>query len=68
MAEEMLKESAARESELKSARRYQPAAAPRQRAQPSLGSELARAAVKQLNSRQGQALVRGILGSLFKGR
>ena len=26
------------------------------------------AAVKQLNTRQGQALVRGILGSLFKGR
>ncbi len=65
MAEEMLAEAGAREKELKSARRYEPKAA---RAQPSLGNELARAAVKQLNSRQGQALVRGILGSLFKGR
>ncbi len=47
-------------------RRYE---APRRRAaQPSLGSELARTAIKQLNTRQGQALVRGILGSLFKGR
>ena len=45
------------------------AAAPHPTApEPSLGSELARAAVKQLNTRQGQALVRGILGSLFKGR
>ncbi len=35
---------------------------------PSLGAELAKTVVKQLNSRQGKALVRGILGSLFKGR
>jgi DNA helicase HerA-like ATPase len=64
MAEKMLAEAAERDKEFKTARRYEPARS----SQPSLGSELARAAVKQLNSRQGQALVRGILGSLFKGR
>jgi DNA helicase HerA-like ATPase len=64
-AEAMLAEAEARDRELKQARRYEPA---RSRPQPSLGSELARAAVKQLNTRQGQRLVRGILGSLFKGR
>jgi DNA helicase HerA-like ATPase len=68
MAEEMLKRAEAQEAELKQARRYE---APRRsptRAEPSLGAELARAAVKQLNTRQGQALVRGILGTLFKSR
>jgi hypothetical protein len=65
MAEEMLNQAEA--GQHRQGRRYDPA--PRApRAQPSLGSELARAAVKQLNTRQGQALVRGILGSLFKGR
>ncbi len=68
MAEEMLQQSAAQAKELKQARRYEPNASSPTRSQPSIGSELARAAVKQLNSRQGQALVRGILGSLFKGR
>ncbi len=70
MAEDMLKQAQAQQADLKQARRYEPAArAPSAaRAQPSIGTELARAAVKQLNSRQGQALVRGILGSLFKGR
>ncbi len=68
MADAMLKEASAREAELKQARRYEPARAPAGRAQPSLGAELARVAVKQLGTRQGQALVRGILGSLFKGR
>ncbi len=34
----------------------------------SLTEELAKTVVKQLSSRQGKALVRGILGSLFKGR
>jgi DNA helicase HerA-like ATPase len=65
LAEAMLAEAETRERELKQARRYEPAPS---RAQPSLGAELARAAVKQLNTRQGQRLVRGILGSLFKGR
>ena len=35
---------------------------------PSLGADLARTVVKQLGTREGQRLVRGILGSLFKGR
>ena len=70
MAEDMLKQAQAQQADLKQARRYEPAArAPSSpRAQPSIATELARVAVKQLNSRQGQALVRGILGSLFKGR
>ena len=67
MAEEMMKQAGTREAEMKQARRYEPARrAPR--AEPSLTTEIARVAVKQLSSRQGQALVRGILGSLFKGR
>lgn len=65
MAEEMLKQASARDAEPQRARRYEPQRrAPR--AEPSIGAELARAAVKQLNTRQGQALVRGILGTLFK--
>jgi DNA helicase HerA-like ATPase len=69
MAEDMLKQASARDAELKQARRYEPA--PRRtstREEPSLTSVITRAAVKQLSTRQGQALVRGILGSLFKGR
>jgi DNA helicase HerA-like ATPase len=65
MAEEMLAEAAGREQPAR-ARRYEPARGGR--AQPSLGSEIARTVVKQLGTRQGQALVRGILGGLFKGR
>jgi hypothetical protein len=38
------------------------------RAQPSMGSEIARTVVKQLGTRQGQQLVRGILGGLFRSR
>lgn len=68
MAEEMMKAAAAPQAETKQGRRYEaPRRAPA-RAEPSLTTEIARAAVKQLGSRQGQALVRGILGSLFKGR
>lgn len=40
----------------------------RSRSDPTLGSALAKTFAKQLSSRQGQAIVRGILGSLFKGR
>ena len=68
VAEEMLREAEAHEAELKQARRYEAPRRTSTRSEPSIGAELARAAVKQLNSRQGQALVRGILGSLFKGR
>jgi DNA helicase HerA-like ATPase len=65
MAEEMLAEAQAREQPGRG-RRYEPTRGGR--AQPSLGSEIARTVVKQLGTRQGQALVRGILGGLFKGR
>ena len=34
----------------------------------SLGADLARGVVKQLSTREGQRLVRGILGGLFKAR
>lgn len=61
MAEQMLQQAEARQSRRADPPRRAPA-----RAEPSLGAELARAAVKQLGSRQGQALVRGILGTLFK--
>jgi DNA helicase HerA-like ATPase len=67
MAEEILKASKARDAEPARGRRYEPTARST-RQQPSLGSEIARTVVKQLGSRQGQQLVRGILGSLFKGR
>jgi DNA helicase HerA-like ATPase len=65
MAEQMLREAQARKP------MAAPAAAPRPRAtraEPSLGAEIARTVVKQLGSRQGQQLVRGILGGLFRGR
>jgi DNA helicase HerA-like ATPase len=68
MAETMLRDAEAREAELRQARRYQAPRRTAARPAPSLGAELARAAVKQLSTRQGQALVRGILGGLFKGR
>ncbi|HRO12868.1 helicase HerA-like domain-containing protein [Amaricoccus sp.] len=67
MAEEMLKQAAQRDAELRQARRYQPAPA-RGRAQPSITTEITRTVIKQLGTRQGQQLVRGILGGLFKGR
>ncbi|HYH46700.1 MAG TPA: helicase HerA-like domain-containing protein, partial [Thermoanaerobaculia bacterium] len=68
LAEEMLGQASESEQAVKRGRRYEPTRPTGGRPGPSLGSELARAAVRQLNSRQGQALVRGILGSLFKGR
>jgi DNA helicase HerA-like ATPase len=69
MAEAMLKQAQAQEQELKSARRYEPArSSSGGRQQASLGSEIARTVVRQLGTRQGQAMVRGILGGLFKGR
>jgi DNA helicase HerA-like ATPase len=68
-AEEMLQQAEAREAELKQARRYEPTRSSRSTRQPpSFGSEIARTVVKQLGTRQGQQLVRGILGGLFKGR
>lgn len=38
------------------------------RAEPSLSEALTKTVIKQLNSREGQKLVRGILGGLFRGR
>ena len=67
LAEEMLREAAEAEKAERSARRYEPAPR-RTRAQSSLGEELARTVVKQLGTRQGQKLVRGILGGLFRAR
>lgn len=49
-------------------RRYEPAPPARQRPEPSLGESLARTVMKQLGTREGQRLVRGVLGSLFRGR
>ncbi|OSP53750.1 helicase HerA-like domain-containing protein [Pseudoruegeria sp. SK021] len=55
-----------------SSRRYTPETATRSRpakaAEPGLGEVLAKTMIKQLSSRQGQRFVRGVLGSLFKGR
>jgi DNA helicase HerA-like ATPase len=67
MAEEMLKQAEARETELKQARRYEPTAS-RSRSQPSVSSEITHTVIKQLGTRQGQQLVRGILGGLFRSR
>jgi uncharacterized protein len=65
LAEEMLRQAEARKTGTGThARRYE---AP-SRSGPSIGEDLARTVVRQLNTRQGQKLVRGILGSLFRGR
>jgi uncharacterized protein len=65
LAEEMLRESRAMRGAAPTSRRYQ---TPARQAGGSLGEDLARTMVRQLSTRQGQKLVRGILGSLFKGR
>jgi uncharacterized protein len=70
MAEGMFQEKEARaraEREFASGRRYEHKA-PDRRAQPSIAEALAKTVVRQLGSRQGQAMVRGILGGLFKAR
>ena len=75
LAEEMLREAeAARKAPAPEpsgsrGRRYEPEAPRRSGGTgTSLGADLARTVVKQLGTREGQRLVRGILGSLFKGR
>ena len=60
MAEEMLKGAG-------TSRRYEPPARAQRRG-PSLSEEVTRTVVRQLGTRQGQALVRGILGGLFGRR
>ena len=70
MAEEMLKAAQGKPAS-GTGRRYEPAArapAPPRAKQSSLGADLARGVVKQLSTREGQRLVRGILGGLFKAR
>jgi DNA helicase HerA-like ATPase len=70
LAEKMLAEAKAEadaEKALSRARRYEPRA-PARRSEPSLGETVTKTLVKQLGTRQGQAMVRGILGGLFKAR
>jgi DNA helicase HerA-like ATPase len=50
------------------ARRYEPPAREARRAGPSITETLAKTVVRQLGTRQGQAMVRGILGGLFRAR
>ena len=71
MAEEMLKAAQGGKSAAAPGigRRYEPAGhAPTSARQSSLGADLARGVVKQLSTREGQRLVRGILGGLFRSR
>lgn len=71
MAEEMLKAAQGGKSAAApgTGRRYEPAGhAPASARQSSLGADLARGVVKQLSTREGQRLVRGILGGLFRSR
>ncbi|MBP7240984.1 helicase HerA-like domain-containing protein [Amaricoccus sp.] len=74
LAEKMLADAAAREAaekEFARARRYEsgdPAPRRRTRADPGLAETITKTVVRQLGTRQGQAMVRGILGGLFRGR
>ena len=71
VAEEMLTQAKAEkraEVEFAKARRYERPTPGARRPEPSLTEALTRTMVKQLGSRQGQAIVRGILGGLFRGR
>ncbi|WP_424932185.1 helicase HerA-like domain-containing protein [Amaricoccus macauensis] len=76
LAEKMLAELEAKKSTQQAppassrARRYEAPNSPSRRSSSSAsaGSGLAKMVVKQLSTREGQRLVRGILGSLFKGR
>jgi uncharacterized protein len=70
LAEEMLakaKAEAEADKALTRARRYEPRA-PARRAETSVAETVTKTLVKQLGTRQGQAMVRGILGGLFKAR
>jgi DNA helicase HerA-like ATPase len=75
LAEEMLARARAEveaEKAFRNARRYEPPArsrtpAPR-RPEPSITETITKTVVRQLGTRQGQAMVRGILGGLFRGR
>jgi uncharacterized protein len=69
-AEALRSETEAAAREYANARRYEPPPRARRqaRATPSLGEALAQTVVKQLGTREGQRLVRGVLGGLFRGR
>lgn len=68
------RESKARDAEVEDRapgrdRRYAPTRSRRERKpEPSISETLARTVVKELGTRQGRAMVRGILGSLFKAK
>lgn len=67
-AEEKAAQQKAEDREFANARRYEPDA-PRRTSSSrsdSLGTTLAKSFVRQLGTRTGQAVVRGILGSIFK--
>jgi DNA helicase HerA-like ATPase len=67
-AEEKVAQQKAEDQEFARARRYEPDAPRRTSASrsDSLGTTLAKSFVRQLGTRTGQAVVRGILGSIFK--
>jgi DNA helicase HerA-like ATPase len=72
-AEARLKLEEKEDREFKSARRYdggtlKPAARRRAGSSDSVGEAFAKSFARQLGTRSGQAIVRGILGSLFKKR
>ncbi|MBA3325363.1 MAG: DUF853 family protein [Rhodobacteraceae bacterium] len=56
------------EKEFNAARRYVPRAPSRRAPEAGLGATLAKTMVRQLGTRQGQAIMRGILGGLFRAR
>ena len=69
MAEEMLEQAEAQRGRAEAGPPLRAGRAPRARPRsPRSAPSSPAPSVKQLGTRQGQALVRGILGSLFKGR
>lgn len=74
LSDDLFAEAEKKGREFQNARRYEAgqstkrSSRSRKSKDPTLGQALANTVAKQLNSRQGQAMVRGILGSLFKGR
>jgi len=69
LAEEAEAKLEAEEQERKLARRYEaPRRSSRSSNSDSIGTLLAKTAIRKLSTREGQRMVRGILGSIFKGR
>lgn len=67
LAAELASASQAKEFE-KAARRYEAANTPRPSNRQSLGETIVKSAARSISSNLGKQIVRGILGSLFKGR